>query len=37
MRFKKFIVNDYKAVSNNLEIDVTKHSLLPIIGINERN
>jgi len=35
MRFLKFTIKDYKALSGTLEIDISKKSLLPVIGINE--
>lgn len=35
MRYKKFIINRYKAITKPIEIDVEKKSLIPIIGINE--
>jgi len=34
MKYAKFTLKDYKAISGELEIDIKK-SLLPIIGINE--
>jgi len=34
MKYRKFILKDYKAISGEVEIDLKK-SLLPIIGINE--
>jgi hypothetical protein len=35
MRFKKFIIEDYRAITGPLTIDVSSRTLLPIIGINE--
>lgn len=35
MKYHKFIIQDYKAISGQLEIDVARKTLLPIIGINE--
>lgn len=35
MRYLDFTVSDYKAISGNLKVDVSKKTLLPIIGINE--
>ncbi|MDO8620818.1 MAG: AAA family ATPase [Candidatus Levybacteria bacterium] len=35
MRYLSFTISDYKAISGNLEVDISKRSLLPIIGINE--
>jgi predicted ATP-dependent endonuclease of OLD family len=35
MKYKKFIIENYKGITNALEIDVEKNSLIPIIGINE--
>lgn len=35
MRYKKFIVSNYRAIIGPLEIDIDKKSLMPIIGINE--
>jgi len=35
MRYKKFIIKAYKGISENLEVNFDKNSLLPIIGVNE--
>ncbi len=35
MRYKKFIIKNYRAITGPLEINVDKNSLTPIIGINE--
>jgi predicted ATP-dependent endonuclease of OLD family len=35
MKYKKFIIENYKGITNAIEIDVEKNSLIPIIGINE--
>lgn len=35
MRYKKFIIRNYRAISGPLVIDLDKKSLVPIIGINE--
>lgn len=35
MRYLGFTISDYKAISVNLDIDISKKTLLPIIGINE--
>lgn len=35
MRFKKFILQNYRAITGPLEIDLEKQSLIPIIGVNE--
>lgn len=35
MHFKKFIIKRYKAIEDNIIIDLQKNSLIPIIGINE--
>lgn len=35
MRYVKFIVENYKAITGPLEVDVDKNPLLPIIGVNE--
>lgn len=35
MRFKKFIIENYKAINNAIEIDLVKNNLIPIIGVNE--
>ncbi|MGK7893434.1 MAG: AAA family ATPase, partial [Xenococcus sp. (in: cyanobacteria)] len=35
MKYKKFIINNYRAISSPLEIEVQKRRLTPIIGINE--
>jgi predicted ATP-dependent endonuclease of OLD family len=35
MKFRKFIIENYKAITNPIEIDLTKNNLIPIIGVNE--
>jgi predicted ATP-dependent endonuclease of OLD family len=35
MRFKKFTIENYKGITSPIEIDFTKKSLFPIIGVNE--
>jgi hypothetical protein len=35
VRYKKFVIRNYRAVSGPLEIRVDKGSLMPIIGVNE--
>ncbi|MFZ1809218.1 MAG: AAA family ATPase [Cyclobacteriaceae bacterium] len=35
MRFRKFIIKSYKAISGETTIDISKNSLFPIIGVNE--
>ena len=35
MKYKKFIIENYRAITGPLDIDVERHSLMPIIGINE--
>jgi len=35
VRYLRFVINNYRAISGPLEIDVEKRSLTPIIGINE--
>ena len=35
MRYKKIIIERYKAISNPIEINFDKSTLTPIIGINE--
>lgn len=35
MKYKKFIIHNYRAISDNLVIDIENNRLLPIIGINE--
>lgn len=35
MRFTKFIIKNYRAITGPLEIDVDRRALIPIIGINE--
>jgi AAA ATPase domain len=35
MKYSKFIINHYKAINGELEIDVTKKPLIPVIGKNE--
>ncbi len=35
MRYKKFIIRNYRAITGPLVIDLDKKSLVPIIGINE--
>jgi len=35
MKYKQFIIKNYKAIENEMVIDINKYSLIPIIGINE--
>ena len=35
MRYSNFTINSYRAIDGPLEIDLSKESLIPIIGINE--
>ncbi len=35
MHIKKFYIKNYRAITQELEIDIEKQSLLPIIGVNE--
>src|ERR1700739_4548964 len=35
MRYKRFVINNYRAITGPLEINVDKGSLMPIIGVNE--
>ena len=35
MKYKKFIIQNYRAISNCIEIDIDSKKLIPIIGINE--
>jgi predicted ATP-binding protein involved in virulence len=35
LRYKRFIINNYRAISEPLEIRVGKGLLMPIIGVNE--
>lgn len=35
MKYSKFIIKNYRAIENSLEIDISKTSLIPIVGINE--
>jgi ABC-type cobalamin/Fe3+-siderophores transport system ATPase subunit len=35
MRFKRFIISNYRAITGPLEIRISKGSLIPIIGVNE--
>ncbi len=35
MKYSKFIIKNYKGISQELEIDLSKKSLVPIIGVNE--
>ncbi len=35
MRYMKFIIKNYKAITGPLVLDIHKHSLTPVIGINE--
>lgn len=35
MRYLKFVIENYRAITGPLEIDLSKRSLMPIIGINE--
>lgn len=35
MKYLKFIIENYKAITEPIEVNVEKNSLMPIIGINE--
>ena len=35
MKYHRFVITDYRAISGNLEIDIRKKSLVPIVGTNE--
>ena len=35
MRYKKFIIHNYRGISTKTEINISKESLIPIIGKNE--
>src|SRR5688572_4452532 len=35
MRYLRFVIRNYRAITQPLEIDVARHSLMPIIGVNE--
>lgn len=35
MRYKRFTVSNYRAIAGPLEIRISAHSLMPIIGVNE--
>lgn len=35
MNYKRFIIKNYKAIEGPLEVDISKKSLIPIIGVNE--
>ncbi len=35
MKYNKFIIYHYKGITTKIEIDVTKQSIIPIIGVNE--
>lgn len=35
MKFSKFRIKNYKGISDEIEIDLSKKSLIPIIGVNE--
>lgn len=35
MRYKKITIKNYRAITNEIEINIEKNSLTPIIGINE--
>lgn len=35
MRYKSFTILKYRAIESPLKVDISKHSLVPIIGINE--
>jgi hypothetical protein len=35
MRYQKFIIRNYRAITGPLEVDVERHGLMPIIGVNE--
>ena len=35
MKYTSFKINNYRAISDEIEININKHSLIPIIGVNE--
>lgn len=35
MYIKKFYIKNYRAITKELEIEIEKQSLIPIIGVNE--
>jgi len=35
MRYKRFVIHNYRAITGPLDIDLDKRSLTPIIGVNE--
>lgn len=35
MQYKRFVIDSYKGIVSPVEIDVGKHPLMPIIGVNE--
>jgi energy-coupling factor transporter ATP-binding protein EcfA2 len=35
MKYKKFIIENYKGISRPIEVSIEKSSLIPIIGVNE--
>ncbi len=35
MKYNKFRIKNYKSISDEIEIDLSKKSLIPIIGVNE--
>lgn len=35
MKYIKFIIKNYRAITNPIEIDIKKNKLVPLIGTNE--
>jgi predicted ATP-dependent endonuclease of OLD family len=35
MKYAKFIISNYRGISESIELDISKNSLMPIIGVNE--
>jgi energy-coupling factor transporter ATP-binding protein EcfA2 len=35
MKYKKFIIENYKGIAGPIEVSIEKNSLIPIIGVNE--
>jgi len=35
MKYKKFIIESYRAITKPIVVDIEKYSLMPIIGVNE--
>ena len=35
MKYKKFIIENYRAIENPITIDIEKDKIVPLIGTNE--